>query len=449
MDTGEIVGVSHEGEWWLPGDPGTKVAGRLVVSDVGRSTLHLIGALGTGGRMFREPNDDALRVIHGLVGNRGFTLDRCFQTHLSGVLAGGQTRQKIHVHRVLAGPKTLFVEPFDAHHIEARMDGFVYWVGRTGLTTDEGVSEDTKRPWFAHRLDHLPNQEVTLSDGGALTIGHIWADTGDMQAGRAFEQDFSVRLAWDEAVHIDELLGRLGLLQDLVTVAVGRPSAYRRVLVQDKEPPEGRKFAPYFDMVANWTVRAEPSARPITYADVRFTLDDMGGLPMLARWMEIADTNRSMLARVMATTYSRDMYVSDQVMNCAAAVEAYDKQRHGSAPLTPGLREITFREQVERCANYAGPEFLDLVGDAGAWSRTLKRHRINVAHHLERGEDATADVLSVASAARWMFLFCLFHDCGFPQVVFEKCATSNEWIWLRHRLRASGVVSEDTPISQR
>lgn len=445
VDDAGIVGRSHEGEWWLPGAPDHKVAGRLVVSEEGRTTLHLIGALGVGTRPFREPDDEALRVIHGLVGTQGFTLDRCFQTHLSGMYSAGSNRQEIHVHRVLAGPQTLIVEPFNAHEIAARMDGFGFWVGRTGLTSDEGVHEDTKRAWIVHRLDHLPDEKVLLTDGGELSIHHVWADTGNMQSGRAFEQDFSVILGWNEAHHVDELLGRLGLLQDLVTVAVGRPAAYLRVLVKDRQPPEGRTTAPFFDMVANWTVRALTGARPVTYADVRFTLGEMGGLPSLVQWMEVADKNRSMLARVMATSYSRQMYVSDQVLNCAAAIEAYDKQRNGSLPLTPGHREVTFRERVERCANLAGPEFLSLIGDAEAWGNTLKRHRVNVAHHLERGEDATADVLSVADAARWMFLLCLFQDCRFPSVVFKKCAASNEWTWLRHRLRASGVVSLDEP----
>ena len=441
-----IVGGSHVGEWWLPQAQDNTLSGTLVVSDRGEAKLHLLGALGhlRAGILTHEPDDSALSVVHGQVGSKLFTLDRCFQTHVSGLLGAGQVRQELHVSRVLTG-NVLLVEPYEMHQVYAWIAGLVHWAGRTGLSEDEGYDAQTGRLWITTRLDHLPQESASLHDDGAVTLNHTWEVRGDFRSARGVEQDFSIGLERGSPSTIDELLGQIGLVQDLVSVALGRPCGYKRVEMYVEPPPsagEERNRPPSVDVVANWVARPKTDTRPLNQAHVLFTLDQMGGLPMLARWIEVASTYRGPLARVMATIYSPDMYVSDRVMNCAAAVERYDKQRNGTAPPTPRKGGISFREQVIRCATYAGPEFQDLIGDVEAWGTTLKSHRTEVAHHLEMGEDAPSDAFGVAKAARWMFLLCLFRDCGMPQVVFDGVAQSGDWRWLRSRLRAEGIVQE-------
>lgn len=446
VDNNNIVGGRHEGEWWLPPAPDERVSGTLVVSERGEATLHLIGALGhrRTGIMTPEADDGALSTIHGQVGSRYFTLDRCFQTKSTGVLTGGPVRQELHVNRVMTG-NVLLEEPFEMHKVHAWMDGLVHWAGRTGLSEDDGYDEQTGRSWTTIRLDHLPRASADLHNDGTVTLGHTWAVRGDLRSGRGVEQDFTIGLEWDSPSTLDALLAHMGLVQDLVSVALGRPCGYRRVamFVEPSHTAGDAIFRdpPSVDVVANWVARAKTGARELNLADVRFTLQQMGGLPMLARWLEVANSHRGPLARVMATMYSRGMYISDRVLNCAAAVERYDKKRNGTASPTRRKGEISFKEQVIRCATYAGPEFQDLVGDVDAWGATFKAHRTEVAHHLEIGEDSPNDALGVAMAARWMFLLCLFRDCGMPQDVFQGVAQSGDWRWLKSRLRAEGIVA--------
>ena len=65
---------------------------------------------------------------------------------------------------------------------------------------------------------------------------------------------------------------------------------------------------------------------------------------------------------------------TDHLLNCAAALEAYDRDKH--------VDDINLVSRLERCAEWAGEPFAALVVDTDAWSKRLKKNRVDVAHHL-------------------------------------------------------------------
>ena len=68
------------------------------------------------------------------------------------------------------------------------------------------------------------------------------------------------------------------------------------------------------------------------------------------------------LSRVMTTRYGSS-YVGDLFLNCAAALEGYDRDKHGD--------DIYYVNRLKRCIEQAGDVFAYLVGYTDSWARAL------------------------------------------------------------------------------
>jgi hypothetical protein len=66
--------------------------------------------------------------------------------------------------------------------------------------------------------------------------------------------------------------------------------------------------------------------------------------------MDAVAVHRSGLGRVAGTLYSNGMFMSDRLLNCAAAVEALDRLR-------TGYENSRFKTRLNRCAALAGKPF--------------------------------------------------------------------------------------------
>ena len=164
-----------------------------------------------------------------------------------------------------------------------------------------------------------------------MNLEHEYSFEGDEVTARGFKQDFQFRIKYSDLTDLTELLAQVSALQDLVTIGLGRPAAFSRISLRhpdlvDTLPGKEREWPTPVPMTARWMV--QPDGKKFRSHDVVFTLEDLGSLDVVSAWIVQAQKNRSALSRVMSTRYSESMYSNDSFMNCAAAIEAYDRNKH-------------------------------------------------------------------------------------------------------------------------
>ncbi len=440
------------GEWWLPEAPDRRVSGTLSVVADGRAELSLIGAFRRSEEAGEVSNDGQVTTvqfterslaasglyprIHGQAGSDAITLDDCFQTRRTGLFGGHLPTERIHVGRVLKGAWFASGEALSFHKAFVHLDWLAYWLMQSGLEEShefKAGNEDGSEEHEATilKIRPIPDAKFDGPEGASFTLGQSYSVQGDRVTERVLKQDFYFAVARPETVELSRLLDQISDLQDLVSIGTGRTAAFTRLVLKHPEVTrtinEGDTYELPIELHAQWNTRRDEGAkRPLSPHEMLFTLADLGGTEGLARWLEVASRYRSELGRVMSTRYAEGMYVSDRLLNCAAALEAYDRSKYGD--------DIWYVERLKRCAVTAGDLFEALVGDTEKWARILKNSRNDVAHHNHRLDSASTAYLFLSHTAYWLFVLCLLRDSGAPGAVFERMQEHGQFNWLREQI---------------
>jgi hypothetical protein len=143
--------------------------------------------------------------------------------------------------------------------------------------------------------------------------------------------------------------------------------------------------------------------------------------------MIAAHRHRTALARVLASKFSPSMDVNDRVLNRAAALEAFDRERTGTT-------QSKFKTRIARCVDYAGEPFPTLVENVDAWLEVLRRERDDTAHHLGSLQLGGPETLYLSDSVYWLFVLCMFRAANLPAAVFDRVRADQSFNWLRRRL---------------
>lgn len=444
-----------DGLWWLPDAPDSKTAGTLSVSSEGRAELTLIGAitslLSSGGTRrergavtvaFTEESlarSGAYPRIHGQVDGHAYTLDDCLQTHRKARLGGGLSTEKIIANRVFRGVWLEEGEEASFHSISVWLDWLPYWVMRSGLEEMIDVEErndgsQAHRSWSI-TIRRLAEESCQAPRDGRVTLGQSYGISGDGVMERRLTQNFYFSIEKSRLVEVSKLLEETQHVQDLVSIGTGKAAAYSSVELRHPDVAQdvrGAKRELPIQMFARWRVVNDEAVKRLVSDQMFFTFPEFDGLNGLERWLWVASKHRSALSRVMATRYSRTMFVSDQLLNCAAALEAYDRDKHAD--------EVNFADQLRRCSSYVGDPFFKLVGDVNKWAESVKDGRNDVAHHNAGVMEASSRHLFLAQSAYWLFIMCLLRECDAPDVIFERIPQHRRFRWLKRQI--ANVVAE-------
>lgn len=449
--------VEIEGQWWLPENPDHKVPGRFVIDD-DKIELSLLGAL----REFTEAGDTAVqdggtvtifseesmardgvypRIFGHAANGKYYTLHDCFQTRRTNNFFGGLDLQRINVHSAF---KDVHLDYGDLmfSEIVIKLDGLLQFVNRDGFSGDFTFKEVDGRQetlGYTANLEPVPVEEFDGLDGSACRLGYAWTTGRSGVHDFHMSQDFTLRVTFDEMKPLDDLLAISSHFQDLVSVATGRRAAFTSVSLRhpdmvDQYGDEPPRPVP-IEMYAKWVVRPKPGLKPLQPHEVIFNLDDLGGVEALTRWLTVADKNSKSLARVMVARYSDATYASDSLLNAAAALEGYDRDKYEDGDKTH------FVERIKRCVQLAGDIITDLVPDTDLFAKRLKQQRVNVAHHLNNVEGSSEQQF-LGQAASWLLIICLLRDAKAPDEVFEKIMDRSKWRWLKGHI-AEVLASPD------
>lgn len=445
----------QRGVWWLPDRPEGRVHGLLTFSRDQGGRLDLAGALrgvvdegttthedGVTRTTVTEETLEASAVyptIHGEVGNTELTLIDCLMTHRQTGIFGQAAHEVIHVGQVFKGACFEPNSAPDADSLSVEMKHLAHWVMRTGLDYGINDSATEKTPsvdhvWSTARARALPDETVVMDDGLTVKLGQTLSTGGDRVTAVSLTQGFYWRLEGRAVRPVEELLSVAGDLQALVSIATGRTAEYEGLTFW--HPDAVRSFGDGIDhrqpieMFAQWNARDRSESQPPRFAhEMLFTLPMLGGLEGVGKWLDAARTHRGALGRVMGSRYAPAMFVSDRLLNRAAAIEAFDRTRRS-------LKKNALGKALAESAALASPPFGELVPDLKAWTKPIFVHRDDVAHHLGRARDSTHTYL-LGESLYWLFVICILREANAPQAVFEHMKQHDAFRWLKRRLPAA------------
>ena len=420
------------GEWWLPADPDALVHGRLTFSQGDGGSLDLYGELAPGsGTSARYP------VVLGVAGGADYTLLDCFYTRRD-LNWGGSTRyETLAVNQVLHG--SLLDDPGDlrGNSVTVALRHLTEWVTDSGIEEQHTWAVDPAppvEPVFSISTYRTPDQTAAAADGRTVVLSRHLGLKGDGVSSRTLTQAFSLRVTAADPTRrlpLDDLLDWASDLQDLVSVATGRTATLQRVAFYDpditRQALSGRYDREPVEVIARWTAGHDPDPARVERHRLLFSYDDLGGIDAVARWLDTAAAHRGALGRVMATRYSTPMFVSDRLMNCCAALEAFDRKTTAKS---------TFRSRINRCVSLAGEPFSALVGDTAAWAAAVTRARNEVAHHLEHPvRRASPATLYLSMSLYYLFVLCMLRTTGAPDTVYGRIIEHGQYRWLASAVR--------------
>jgi hypothetical protein len=439
---GVMKSFEVDGQWWLPEAPDTKISGRLSVSEQGRAELSLIGALQPfliGGD--RDENGMYPRIV-GVAGGKAYTLEDSFQIHRSTPFMGGLDAQRILVNQVFRGAHFAHDEPLEFHAVHVTMDWLAYWVMRSGFGEERefGRLSDRREGTAIATLElkRIASESCRGEDGSTVTLWQAYGVDGDRIVERRLTQNFYFSIVRPELVDPRVLVDQVSDLQDLVSIGTGKVAAFGSLDLRHPDavwpPDEKDSHEMAIEMFASWHVVNEEAPKLLHHFQMFFTLDDLGGMSGVERWLTVARRHRSALGRVMHTRYSKSMFISDRLFNCAAATEAYDREKHED--------DATFAARVRRCASHAGEAFVDLVEDVDVWVSALKDARNDLAHHKPGMAAGKAERWFLSDSAYWLFVLCLLRDAEAPEAVFGRIVEHQDYLFLQRRLQQALATGE-------
>lgn len=235
-----------------------------------------------------------------------------------------------------------------------------------------------------------------------LSMCEEFTTVGDHVTERGLRRDFQVRLEGDR-LDVEKYLEVITTFQDLVSIGTNRTATFEefrfhhRDIVSERGEETLSVPIAYYAQWSNWETR-EPT--PPNPHDLLFTLAGLGGVEAIQRWCSVALRHRGALGRVMATRYRSSRFVSDKLLNRAAALEALDRDTHNQD-------DRSFKQRMLRLAALAGDRFLDAIDDAESWATRFKDARVAAAHHSDRHADDAGHLdYYLAEVAYFLFVCC-------------------------------------------
>ncbi len=446
--------LEAQGHWWLPESPNRKVPGTLTFSSEAGGELTLIGALRTmleegerttkDGTVTISMTDAAMEAsgqygrILGEASNDNYTLDDCFRVRSTNGLFSGQALETIHVNRVLKGALFEPDEPLEATGVTFGTQHLADWIMETGISEQVAWREDnlplTEEPRFRLEARDLPERHLVSSRGYTVRLQHQLRMHGDARQERCLSQYFFWRIDFPDELSMDSLVDLASDLQDLVSVATNRPAAFEFMDFWHpdvaRERPDGTRRGMPIHLYARWNVQSPAKRRQLHPDDLLFSFDGFDGMAGVGRWIDAADKHRKSLGRVMASWYAETTFVSDRLLNCTAALEAFDREHTGSR------KRETLETRLKRCASLAGAPFTDLVGNVNAWVKAVIIKRDDVAHNLGlAARTDNTEAYYLWQSLHWLFIMCMLRECNAPASVFDNAQNYGHVRWLRTRIQ--------------
>jgi hypothetical protein len=195
------------------------------------------------------------------------------------------------------------------------------------------------------------------------------------------------------------------------------------------------------------------------------TFDELGGLPTIARWLEMAPRFQRALNSLMSVKYAEKMFAENRLMNATYGAEAFHRLTRNEPYMeprqfrqllntyldrTPGEHRDWLRGKVEfgndpplrkrltRLAGRAALAMRPTIGDRGRWAWTLSQVRNALTHlNADSPELNGGDLVFLTESVYAVVRICMLLDCGVSIDTLTQKADSDTVYWYRSRLAQS------------
>lgn len=448
-----------QGHWWLPGKEEKKVAGTITFDSEKGGNLSLIGALsrwtdfaevvptdGGGVRMDRtlavEERTGNYPMVYGQINGKAVTLQDAYQTHVSeNLMLGEASEERVHVNRVFTDVWWGEGESPAADALSVSLAYLDDWALEQYIGEKLIYNQaDSRIKGLELHVEKREDRFVLLEDGTTFTLRYHYGNGGRRSTKRHLSQGYSLRLDLPEVTPVNDAIDIASDFQDLVSIATGRNAAFQHVwgfhpdLARELDPEDkaGKRTPFPFEVFARWNIQ-DRAAKPdeIEPHEMFFTFADLGGMEGIEKWMRPAKKYRSTLGRTMGIRARDGMFMSDRLLNYAAALEGFDRQK-------TGVTTNDLPARLRRCIDLAGEPFKALIGHVTWWVEAVTWHRNDIAHHLGREPRGPAvQQHYLAESLYWLAVYVMLREADAPQEVYDRIGAHQHFHYLGPKIRAA------------
>ena len=444
------------GVFWLPGKNADQRTGRLTFDPAEGATLKIIGGFG---EIHEQSNDHTrLRRLHGNAGRRNLTLDGCLYTGRD-FEAPGVEHQIYYVSRVITD--ALFDEAEDLAFGKCLVtfDQLAHWIDRPGIK----VSSPRQAPRLTFPPDRVtiefepPQDETaTINDQEELRLTSRWTLGGDNITTTSLHQGTYLELRYPAPRSLDNVLGDVKYLQDLLTLATNAATAPLEITLW-----RAAKEMKYYGGQLTGRVRLDALQ---SAGRILFEFTDIGGLPAIARWVNIARKYQIVEGPLLSIRYASGLHIENQFNNVTSAAETFHRMRFpnqmrpkeefrkfrreliAAVPQenrewlnaqTQHANEPRLRDRLSEMAAYAGDPFTAVFDEPERWTRVISDVRNRLTHHDESRaiRFEPGDLYLLTESVFMLVILCLFRECQMDDRALSAIALSDGTKSLRNKLK--------------
>jgi hypothetical protein len=399
------------------------------------------------------------------------TLESCYSKG-SSLGSPGVAESSYHANRMFLG-----------HHVESELQEFQSaeatfsyadgWVGHSGIKVEKDPWSDQSEPAPIYTATYTP----TARDEQPFTRGHIqlgyrWQEKGDSLRSVSMRQWPVFATRYDEPHSLKTIMRDVRLLQNLMTLCVDAPVYLDKLILRHPDVhifmldgSDSGAEQP-IELVNSPIPYIAPEARKVRYPrQMLLTFEELGGLPTIARWLEIAPQFQRALNLLMSVKYAEQMFAENRLMNATYGAEAFHRltqnERHmeptqfqqllnAYLESTPDEHHDWLRGKVEfgndpplvkrltKLAARAAGAIRPTIGKMERWAWTLSQVRNALTHlNADSPEFNGGDLVFLTESVYAVVRICMLLDCGVAIDTLTQKADSDTVYWYRSRLAQS------------
>ncbi|MEU0109665.1 HEPN domain-containing protein [Streptomyces sp. NPDC006251] len=431
-----------DGLFWLPEADGDQVAGRISFSATDGVKLNLIGGLSDTSSFANLNNAIRFPIIHGVAGKRYLTLQGCTRSSYRMEFPG-TLREEYRADWLFAGHALLNSEGEKFTEVTVHFNNLWNWTNTSIVSHSYTFDTETQQLSTA-TLTLTPHEtEECEIEGGKIALLSTWKIPGNRQ-NIGFEQDFSLRLTYENPVDFSFIRTDIATLQDLISATSDSACLPTDISlwITDESDDGGKERLNAYGQQS-----AQPTAKKSKSVDFLLNLADIGGLPAVARWLNFLRNRRIVLGLALSSRY-RGMYVENKFFNAVSAAETLHRMEFPNSVMPKGeyknfrdllvsyvpeehqkwlkeqlafSNEPRLRGRIKELAQFCDlPLVLDC--DVDQWAKMVTNTRNRMVHHDDKkGPRASnAQFYWMAESLQLLVLLCLAKFCSFQVGYLEK-----------------------------
>lgn len=465
------------GAFWLPEKPDDVLTGNLSFDHEKGIRLTVVGDFS------EDPFDTAQRFdrIVGFAGKKQVTLDDCEPGSSSITIPGVKTQEYL-VERMWLGHHFTAQDDTAFTGATVTFDDLPVWVGRSMIQVSHRYCDNR----FLHataKFERL-DSEIEEYERGTLTLGFSGSLGGEPVVEYRMRSHPYLRINRPEETGYEEFLTEISRIQDLITICTDRPCGIRSIHFEHKDIPERVVSGATSNKPKRIEYRASliSPARPdgqnlLKPHKMLLSFDDLGGLPMIGKWLSSTSKFSPVLGALMATRYRSKMYAENRFLNMTTAAESLHRLIRAETRL-PAIEfnrrsemaiaamtspegqewlrgilkhanEPSLGSRLRKLVKEAKPAIRGLIKDQGKWSMAIAGVRNRLTHLEDMGglKFDGGDLYWLSESVYDLTRICLLKEVGLTAERMQSLGESAPYNRYSSRLdsaiaRVLGTLSE-------